>query len=68
MKFTVIIEEGKNSYGAYVPDIPGMVAVAKTKDEVLDLIRSTLKGHLVSLQADGMEIPRPKSDSKMIEV
>ena len=34
MKYMVIIEEGENSYGAYVPDLPGCVAVgddAETK-------------------------------------
>ena len=68
MKFTVIIEEGNNSFGAYVPDIPGLVAVAKTKEEALELIRSTLKGHLITLRESGIALPRPKSDSKMIEV
>ena len=36
MKYAVIIEKG--SYGAQVPDLPGCVAVAETRDEVCKLI------------------------------
>jgi len=32
----VIIEKGPSSYGAYAPDIPGVVAVAATREEVED--------------------------------
>ena len=31
MKYAVIIEKG---YGAYVPDLPGCIAVADTKEEI----------------------------------
>jgi predicted RNase H-like HicB family nuclease len=32
MKYAVVIETGETSYGAYVPDLPGCVAVAETVD------------------------------------
>jgi hypothetical protein len=38
MRYAVIVEEGETSFGAYVPDLPGCVAVAETKAEVLRLI------------------------------
>ena len=34
MKYAVIIEKGPNSYGAQVPDLPGCIDVAETRDEV----------------------------------
>jgi predicted RNase H-like HicB family nuclease len=34
MRYAVVIEEGPTSYGAYVPDLPGCVAVAETLAEV----------------------------------
>jgi len=37
MKYAVIIEKGEGSFGAHVPDLPGCVAVAETKNEVLEL-------------------------------
>ena len=30
MRYAVVIEKGPASFGAYVPDLPGCVAVAKT--------------------------------------
>lgn len=39
MKYAVIVEEGETSFGAHVPDLPGCVAVAETKEEVLELIQ-----------------------------
>ena len=38
MRYAVIVEEGETSFGAYVPDLPGCVAVAETRNEVLRLI------------------------------
>ena len=33
-RFLVIIEKGTTSYGAYCPDLPGCVAVGRTREEV----------------------------------
>lgn len=38
MNYMVIIEQGEDSFGAYVPDLPGCVAVGDTREEVLSLI------------------------------
>jgi len=35
VEYLVVVEKGKTSYGAYVPDLPGCVAVAETRREVL---------------------------------
>ena len=37
MKYAVVIEKGKESYGAYVPDLPGCIAVGETEEEVKNL-------------------------------
>lgn len=34
MRYRVVIEKGETSWGAYVPDLPGCVAVANSEDEV----------------------------------
>ena len=49
MRYAVIVEEGKNSFGAYVPDLPGCVAVAETKEELLQLIQEAIEFHLEGL-------------------
>ena len=61
MRYAVIIEKGETSYGAYVPDLPGCVAVAETLDEVKKLIRQAIEFHLEGMREDGEPIPEPKA-------
>ena len=68
MRYLVVVEKGPTSYGAYVPDLPGCVAAAATKEEVLRLIREAIEFHLEGLREDGAPIPSPLSSSELIEV
>jgi len=61
MRYAVVFEKGKKSYGAYVPDLPGCVAVAKTLDEVKRLIREAVELHLEGMRTDGLPIPEPST-------
>ena len=42
LEYLVICERGDRSYGAYIPDLPGCVAVGRTKEEVSRLIREAI--------------------------
>jgi predicted RNase H-like HicB family nuclease len=68
MKYAAIIEETDQSFGAYVPDLPGCVAVGKTKDEVLKLIHEAIEFHLEGLKEEGATIPFPHSSFEYVEV
>ena len=68
MKYAVIVEEGESSFGAHVPDLPGCVAVADSKKEVLKLIQEAIEFHLEGLRADGQPIPPPFSSVEYVEV
>jgi len=68
MRYTVIVEEGDTSWGAYVPDLPGCVAVGDTRKEALDLIREAIGFHLDGLKEDGEPIPEPHSYGEVVEV
>ncbi len=68
MRYMVVIEEGEKSFGAYVPDLPGCVAVAETEEEVKKLIQEAIEFHLEDLQDSGVETPKPLSKSDYIEV
>ena len=61
MRYAVIVEQGETSYGAYVPDLPGCVAVAETKDEVIALIKDAIEFHLEGIKQEGQAIPLPSS-------
>lgn len=68
MHYTVIVEEGATSWGAYVPDLPGCVAAAKTRDEALTLIREAIEFHLEGLIEQGQPVPEPHSFGEVVEV
>jgi len=68
MQYMVVIEQGEDSYGAYVPDLPGCVAVGDTREEVLELIQDAIVLHLEMLKEDGLPIPRPHSVSEYVAV
>ena len=51
-EFAVVIEKSSNGYGAYVPDLPGCVAVAETEDEVRALISEAIEFHLNGIPED----------------
>lgn len=68
MEYLVVVEKGPKGYGAHVPDLPGCVAVADTRREVMKLIREAIEMHLETLREAGDEIPRPASRSQRIRV
>ncbi len=68
MEYLVVVEKGPSSYGAYVPDLPGCVAAADSKEEVLALIKEAIEFHLDGLKEDGEPIPSPASTSEVVEV
>jgi predicted RNase H-like HicB family nuclease len=67
-KYAVIIEKGSRSYGAYVPDLPVCVAVAKTEAGVRKLIQEAIEFHIRGLREDGDRVPLPKSRIEYVEV
>jgi predicted RNase H-like HicB family nuclease len=45
VEYVVLIEQGPSSFGAYCPDLPGVVAAAETFDEVVELMREAVPAH-----------------------
>jgi predicted RNase H-like HicB family nuclease len=68
MEYMAIIEQGEESCGAYVLDLPGCVAVGDTQQEVLELIQEAIVLHLEMLRDDGLPIPQPQSVSALVAV
>jgi len=68
MRYRVVIERGETSYGAYVPDLPGCVAVGETAEEVRRLIAEAIALHLEGLRADGEPVPEPASQGDYLDV
>ena len=68
MRYMTVIEKGETSFGAYVPDLPGCIAVGETESEVKQLIQEAIEFHLEDLQQSGASIPKPLSKSEYVEV
>ena len=68
MQYLVVVEKGESSYGAFVPDLPGCIAVGETEKEVVKLIQEAIQFHLEDLQTEGHPIPPSVSKSTFIEV
>jgi predicted RNase H-like HicB family nuclease len=67
-RYAIVVEKGPTSYGAYVPDLPGCVAAADTRSEVLRLIREAIEFHIEAMREDGLAVPEPSSSAEYIEV
>jgi predicted RNase H-like HicB family nuclease len=61
MRYAVIFEKSESSFGAYVPDLPGCVAVGDSLAEAKTLISEAMKKHLEELKTNGRQPPEPAS-------
>ncbi len=68
MKYLVLLEQGPTSFGASVPDLPGCVAVGRTREEAERLIEEAIALHIEGLKADGLDVPEPITRATTIDV
>lgn len=68
MKFLVVVEQGKQGWGAHVPDLPGCIAAGDTREEALRLIREAIAFHIEGMHEAGETVPSPSSEGEVIEV
>lgn len=67
MKYTVVIEKAPNNYAAYAPDLPGCVAAAETKEEVMTLMRQAIALHIEALKQEGVPVPQPQAWAEVVD-
>lgn len=60
-KYAVVIEVAGTNYSAYVPDLPGCVAVGDTVEEAEREIAEATEFHIEGLREDGLPIPEPQT-------
>ena len=68
MKFTVIYERGETSWGAYVPDLPGVIAVGDSRADAKRLIQEAMALHIQGLRSEGLAVPAAASFAGIVEV
>jgi len=66
--YAVVIEPAGSNFSAYVPDLPGCVSTAPTREEVLQEIRIAIAFHLEGLRADSESHPTTQTSVATVEV
>ena len=58
--YAIIIERAEDGgYGAWCPDLLGVVALADSEAEVIAEMKEAIAFHLEGMRQDGQPIPRP---------
>ena len=68
MRYLIVIEQTATGYSAYSPDLEGCVATGATRDQVERNMREAIEFHIEGLEADGLEVPLPRSTSAYVEL
>ena len=61
MRYAVVFEKSGATFGAYVPDLPGCIAVGETLAEAKVAISNAMRQHLDDLKSTGKSPPVPAS-------
>ncbi len=67
MRYGVVIEKADGNLSAYVPDLPGCIAVGDTVDEVTRSIREAIAFHIEGMKEDGLPVPEPRAIVEYVE-
>jgi predicted RNase H-like HicB family nuclease len=68
MKCVVVCEKSATGWAAYVPDLPGVIATGRRREQMQQLIRQGIEGHLKGLLEDKMPIPEPSGSTEVVSV
>jgi predicted RNase H-like HicB family nuclease len=68
MRYVVVIEKGGNSFGGYVPELPGCAVVGETRQEALQLVREAVGLHVSSMREQGDPLPEVVSTTRDVQV
>ena len=60
LTYAVVFEQTPNNYCASVPDVPGCVGAADSRDGMRAMIREALVFHIEDLLEQGEPLPEPK--------
>ncbi|MEP7363639.1 MAG: type II toxin-antitoxin system HicB family antitoxin [Acidobacteriota bacterium] len=68
MTYTVIYEVGATSWGAYVPDLPGVISAGASREEVEQLIQEAIAFPIGGMRDEGLAVPSPSSFAGVVDV
>lgn len=60
LTYAVVFEKAPNNWAAYAPDVLGCISTGDTWEEMLEMIREALTGHVELMLEHGDPLPEPK--------
>jgi predicted RNase H-like HicB family nuclease len=59
-EYVVIYEQAEDGgWGAYLPDLPGVVALGRSREEAAERIKEALAAYVEDLEQRGESLPAP---------
>jgi predicted RNase H-like HicB family nuclease len=68
MSYLVVIEKADDGHSAYVPDLPGVIALGDTLDEVQRNAAEAIWVAVEEMREHGEPIPEPTSTATMVPI
>lgn len=68
MKYVVVYQQTPNNWSAYVPDLPGCIGAADTREETERLIQEGIVLYIEALRETGQPAPVPGRWTGLVEV
>jgi predicted RNase H-like HicB family nuclease len=66
--YVVVFEKGARNWSAYVPDLPGVIATARTRKEIEAMIREAAEFHIEGLKLEGYEVPPATTEAGTLRI
>jgi len=67
-EYVVIFERAEDGgWGAYLPDLPGVVALGSTRDEVSERIHEAVEAYVQEMATLGKPLPEPVAATGTIQ-
>jgi len=67
-EYVVIFEQADDGgWGAYLPDLPGVVALGETRDEVAVGVQHALDAYAEEMRSLGKELPAPTATASTVQ-
>lgn len=68
-EYVVIYEQAEDGgWGAYVPDLPGVIALGNSRVEVSERIKEALGAYAYELRERGDTLPAPVHEAETVNV
>ncbi len=68
-EYVVIYEQAADGgWGSYLPDLPGVVALGKTRDEAARRIEEALLAYANDVRTHGDQLPEPLHEAGTVRV